>query len=119
MTRSQEKSLLALYMFRHTMSCPNCGLKIPATLGKSNENARYICRKCGKTLRVKNEQIRTEEAARLIVRNMSNPKFVEECPTCGRCRNHLVVHSETDGAYYLYCASCEDWLREVDKEEII
>jgi transcription elongation factor Elf1 len=118
MTRSQEKSLLEFYMFQHTMSCSNCGLNIPSTPGRSNENARYICRKCGKTLRVKIEQIRTEEAARLIVRNLSNPNFVEGCPTCGRCRNHLVVHSEADDAYFLHCASCGDELREVDEKEI-
>lgn len=108
----KRASHIAALQYSHTAVC--CGKEWGWT-GPIPVSAMYVCPVCGQEMKPSVEEVRTEEAAALIVDNWN--RFKEPC-LCGKEVGHHVVYDAANDAYFLRCGSCDDELREIEPKEM-
>lgn len=121
MTKIQHRREALMYEYRVSCCDDFTFPGLPRASGPHPEKRKppkYVCRRCGKEMKLEIRQLRTEEEADLIIKNNGN--FHEKCADCGMESGHHVVWNENDGAYFLMCGNrdCGSELREVEKKEL-
>ena len=103
--------------FSHVAICDECSVRFDwPSPPPDPEKSVYVCPRCKRDMRVETiEDMSREEAERI---DRYRNRFEESCPSCESTSGLEIRQAADVVAFFLYCGSCGEEIREIDESEL-